>query len=153
MTDRFTQPLTMQTAVPSFLWGCPRTESEPVSAVSDEPVTFSLPVIQNVTSHISHIALLGLQPSQVALTTLSQRASLIRSSRRAPPRYSVQIRGAQGCSFLGALTHWGLQQCADPLVCSHSDLCCISVHHLELLWRHSTYGRVYCIASAELRNC
>ena len=84
-----------------LLWGCPRTESGPANAVS-EPVALSSPVIQSTASHTSHTALPGLQPSRVPLTTLSQRASLI-SRAGEPLRCSVQIRGAQGCSFLGAL--------------------------------------------------
>ena len=82
MTDHFTQPPEMQTVVPPLLWGCPRTESRPASAVS-EPVALSPPVIQSTASHTSHIALPGLQPSRVSLTTLSQRASLVRPSQQA----------------------------------------------------------------------
>ena len=81
-----------------LLWGCPQTESGPANAVS-EPVALSPPVIQSTASHTSHIALPGLQSFRVPLATLGQRASLVRSSRRAP-RYSVQIRCAQGGGLL-----------------------------------------------------
>ena len=121
-------------AVPArpLLWGCPQTESGPANAVS-EPAALSPPVIQSTASHPSHTALPGLQPSRVPLAPLSQRASLIRSGRRAlalllsvilPSGAAVRRRDADIITTL---------LCVDSPVCSRSDWCCPRAHRPELL--------------------